>query len=35
MEDSLTFGKKDGQTRMRSENDLKTGTTRGMPLHRP
>ena len=35
MEESLTFGKKDGQTQIRSENDLKTETTRGLPLHHP
>ena len=35
MGDSLTFGKKDGQTRIRSEIDLNTGTTRAMPLHYP
>ena len=33
MEDSLTFGKKYGQTGMRSENDLNKGTTRKMTLH--
>ena len=35
VEDSLTFVKKDGQTQIRSENDLNTGTTNGMLLHHP
>ena len=35
MEDSLTFGKKYSQMRIRSENDLKTGTAHRMPLHHP
>ena len=33
MKDYLTFGKTDGQTRIRFENKLKTGTARGIPLH--
>ena len=32
MEDYLTFGKKDSQTRMRSENNLKRGTICENPL---
>ena len=35
VEDSLTFGKKDSHTRMCYENNLKRGTTRGIPLHHP
>ena len=35
MEDFLNFGKKDGMTRIHSENELNTGMTRGMPLHHP
>ena len=35
MEDSLAFGRKDGQTWIRSANELKTGTTSIMPLHHP
>ena len=35
MEDSITFSKKDDQMRIRSENDLKTGTTRGMSQQHP
>ena len=33
VEDSLTFGKKDGQTWMRYEKNLNRGTIRGIPLH--
>ena len=33
VEDSLTFGKKYDQMRMRSEKDLRRGTKRGIPLH--
>ena len=35
MEDSLTFGEKYGQMRIRSENKLKTGNTCEMLLHHP
>ena len=35
MKDCRTFDMKDGQTQIRSENNIKTGTTRGMPLHHP
>ena len=35
MEDSITLVKKEGQTQIGSENNLKIGTTREMPLKHP
>ena len=33
VEDYFTFGSKDGEMQIRSDNNLKTGMTRVMPLH--
>ena len=33
VEESIPFGNKDSQTWIRPENELNTGTTRGMQLH--
>ena len=33
LKDSLIFGKTDGQTQICSENNLRRGTTREIPLH--